>query len=73
MYIGIWSDWDSTSMLASEGIKEENDQQNNLQAYQQQIKKNLLNNLPVMNTQANYQNIISSLIHQFSHREKYTM
>ena len=73
MYIGIWPDWDSTSMLASEGIKEENDQQNNLQAYQQQIKKNLLNNLPVMNTQANYQNIISSLIHQFSHREKYTM
>ena len=25
MYIGIWPDWDSTSMLASEGIKEEND------------------------------------------------
>ena len=72
MYIGIWPDWDSTSMLASEGIKEENDQKNYLQA-QQQIKKNLLNNLPVMNTQANYQNIISSLIHQFSHREKYTM
>ena len=25
MYIGIWSDWDSTSALACEGIKEEND------------------------------------------------
>ena len=24
MYIGIWSDWDSTSALANEGINEEN-------------------------------------------------